>query len=617
MAKNFFTSIKTFSFAIFAIFMFDVFYFRTSKAEASISRVSVHDPSIVIDSSGVKKKYYVFGSHCAAAMSYDLVNWSNFEWKYGIINSQNRLVYSNYKSAFLTNQTKSVTVLVGNDTVVADFGNFDANQWRYTINNPDLAGNQWAPDVIWNPYMNKWCMYMSLNGDDWRSAIVLLTADQLKGPFLYQGPVVFSGFQWTDLIDQTWKQTDLPLVLGDVSSLPSRYMIGKSWGNRWPNCIDPCVFFDDGGQLWMSYGSWSGGIFMLKIDRTNGLRDYTSTYKLVGSGNNVTQDPYFGKKIAGGNYVSGEGSYIKKIGRYYYLFISYGGLNSDGGYEMRYFRSSSPNGEYKDGDNNNAIFNSYCMNYGPSLGSKAGNRIFGPYKWPTMSDAEISQGHNSVLLDSDGRVFLIYHTRFADAGENHQLRVHQLFQNSSGWLVASPYEFADCKYNQDSIDSRRICSDSDIVGTYQFILHPYGLDYKTKSFQSAEDTHLNPDGTVSGSYVGTWSVAYKDKSYITLKIAKRTTETKVLYSGIAIPQAVNEIGKRPVCLSLISQGGVPVWGTKINDIPDDICKVAVYGQSDGSMYGINGTKLMDYSDISGKKLPKGIYIIKGKKVLIK
>lgn len=50
---------------------------------------------------------------------------------------------------------------------------------------------------------------------------------------------------------------------------------------------------------------------------------------------NCTSDPYFGKKIAGGHYVSGEASYIEKIGKYWFLFMSYGGFAPDGGYQMR------------------------------------------------------------------------------------------------------------------------------------------------------------------------------------------------------------------------------------------------------------------------------------------
>ena len=529
----------------------------------SFSRVSVHDPSIVVDNSGTKKKYYIYGSHRASGASSDLKSWSNNSWTYGIVNASGKVTTVDYKQAFVTNMTKKVKVLQGTDIVEVDFGNYDCQQWRYTSSNADLGGNQWAPDVIWNPYMNKWCLYMSLNGDDWRSSIVLMTADKITGPYIYQGPVVFSGFHWTDLANQTWKQTDIQLVLGTLTSLPSRYQVGSKWGNRWPNNIDPCVFFDDEEQMWMSYGSWSGGIFILKLDRDNGLRDYTATYKLIGSGDDITQDPYFGTKIAGGHYVSGEGSYIEKIGKYYYLFMSYGGLNSDGGYEMRYFRSDKPNGPYKDIKGTSAIFSTYQLNYGPNAASNAGTRLFGSYKWFSMSDAEVAQGHNSALQDDDGRAYLVYHTRFANGGEGHQVRVHQLFLNSTNWLVAAPYEFAGCQFNQDSIDSREICSDYDVAGTYQMIIHPYKIDHKNKAYQSEAQIYLSEKGRVTGDYAGTWTRG-NNKSYITLKLAKKGTSSLTQYTGVILPQTVSGTNMNAVCFMAVSTNGVSIWGSNVD-----------------------------------------------------
>ena len=55
---------------------------------------------------------------------------------------------------------------------------------------------------------------------------------------------------------------------------------------------------------------------MLELDENTGLRDYDVDYTYTeGSkgANDVREDPYFGKKIAGGCHVSGEASYIKYI----------------------------------------------------------------------------------------------------------------------------------------------------------------------------------------------------------------------------------------------------------------------------------------------------------------
>ena len=100
----------------------------------------------------------------------------------------------------------------------------------------------------------------------------------------------------------------------------------------------------------MTYGSWSGGIFCLKLDEATGLRDKTVSYE-----ENIHSDPYFGKKIAGGAYVSGEASYIQKIGDYYWLFMSYGWLEAKGGYNVRVYRSKTPDGDYVDELGNFAV----------------------------------------------------------------------------------------------------------------------------------------------------------------------------------------------------------------------------------------------------------------------
>ena len=340
-------------------------------------RVTCHDPSIVVDdiTNPSSPTYYIYGSHLGRGKTTSASNyqeWSIFkagEEATGNVNSlfankQGTLV--NYANAYASHLITEVKNSKGEKV---KFGNFNAHGWQFKGNN--VQGNQWAPDIVYNKTMKKWCMYMSLNGANWCSSIVCFVADKVEGPWTYQGPVVFSGFQGSYAHNSyaaadDWKHTDLAIATGETT-LPTRYKIGKSWGTYWPNCIDPCVFYDDNDNLWMSYGSWSGGIFMIKLDKTNGLRDYTYTFPYEVNGKvttpgaasaNCTSDPYFGKKIAGGYYVSGEASYIQKIGKYYFLFMSYGGLTSDGGYQMRIFRSENPDGPFVDCYGTSALFKS-------------------------------------------------------------------------------------------------------------------------------------------------------------------------------------------------------------------------------------------------------------------
>ena len=276
-------------------------YKTTSKKWAS-----VHDPSVVYEPS--TGRYYVFGSHKYGAWTTDLQNWTGFvpTW-----------TPADNAQAFVTPEVKTVK----KGGVEVDFPQFNAYDWsKRTDANYDIGGNMWAPDVIWNPVLGKWCMYLSINGDQWHSSIILLTASNIQGPYKYQGPVVISGF---DNGSHSFKDTDLELVLGTLQAVPSRYSTWASTRSQsWPNNIDPCVFYDEEGKLWMAYGSWSGGIFMLELDEATGLRDYDVTYAV-----STASDPYFGKRIAGGYYVSGEGPYIEHIGDYYYLFLSYGFLD--------------------------------------------------------------------------------------------------------------------------------------------------------------------------------------------------------------------------------------------------------------------------------------------------
>ena len=318
-----------------------------TQGPSALKRVSVHDPSIVWDPT--TSTYYIFGSHRAAAKCNNMMSWEAFTAPWATATSTN----ADNIDAFTTPQVTKVKK--GGAEYTLDF---NALAWSQRGNAAyDVNGNMWAPDVIYNKKMGKWCMYLSINGDFWYSSIIMLTADNITGPYRYQSPVVVSGFRDGD----SYKSTDLEIVLGEQASLPSRYAPSDNYGNHWPNAIDPCVFYDEAGKLWMSYGSWSGGIFMLELDEETGLRDYDVAYA-----ESETSDPYFGKKIAGGHYVSGEASYIEYIGGYYFLFMTYGGLEAAGGYQMRVFRSLNPDGPFVDSKGSSAVYDAYQLNFGPT-----------------------------------------------------------------------------------------------------------------------------------------------------------------------------------------------------------------------------------------------------------
>lgn len=520
--------------------------------ETTVGRDSVHDPSVVKDGD----TWYVFGSHMGVSKTTDLQNWTSVTSEA----TNSRLFGTaagtaiSYTEAFKENAfTGTVDVKnVFGQTVKADFGSYDAAAW---IGDNTVQGNMWAPDVIYNKAMGKWCMYLSLNGAKWNSSIILLTADDIEGPYVYQGPVLFSGFSVKGS-PKSYENTDLELVTGALSQLPEKYqkISSNTWGDYWPHAIDPCVFYDEDGKLWMAYGSWSGGIYMLELDEKTGLRDYTVSYEDTSSlGKNVTSDPYFGKKIAGGYYVSGEGSYIKYIGGYYYLFLSYGFYSPEGGYNMRLFRSRTPDGPYVDTAGVSAINTSYTMNYNGS--DNRGMKLMGNYKWSSMDTAEVAQGHNSAYVDQDGKAYVIFHTKFADGTEGHQLRVHQLFLNEDGWTVAAPYEYAgETLYASGYEESR-------LTGEYELIIHRYQVDYANLEYVEPVTVKLNADHTVSGAASGTWEEK-SGSAYATLVL------DGVTYKGVFTEQTVTGCTENTMCFTAVSADGVNIWGSK--KLPDQV-----------------------------------------------
>ena len=586
-------------------------------AAYQLTRVSVHDPSVVYDP--VSKYYYIFGSHRGVAKSADMMKW--VEVKKGKLNNGTPIGVP-WKTASSANDysynafTTPQVTKVKKGGVEVSLPNFDAQAWSKRGNsNYDISGNLWAPDVIWNQAMQKWCMYMSINGDNWFSSIVLLTADNIEGPYEYQAPVVISGFK----SGTSYKDTDLELVIGEQSSLPSRYNVGSKWGERWPNNIDPCVFYDEQGKLWMSYGSWSGGIWMLELDENTGLRDYDVEYELKGSGNGITVDPYFGKKIAGGYYVSGEASYIEYIGGYYFLFVTYGGLAAggnasdynNGGYQMRVFRSEAPDGPFVDSRGIDAVFNSYQLNFGPNAVSNRGVNIFGAYtSWGNQAKGNLgerSQGHNSIIAAEDGRTYLVYHTRFQNWGESHQVRVHQVFQNKDGWLVAAPFEYTGEKVTSEEIATTQQVSTEKIPGKYKLLIHKYKLNHTKKEAAEPVEVTLTADKKITGDLTGTWAVT-EGTSYMNMVIGG------IAYRGVMVEQTLEQKTDKTIAftgLAYKSSGtdGVTVWAYQ-TEATTGIEDVRWKKEDGGTVYDLLGRP------VTSPQKP-GIYIRNGKKILVR
>ena len=519
---------------------------QDEQAEApDFQDVSVHDPSIIKEGD----TYYVFGSHIEAAKSTDLKNWTRFTNGY---TSPNNVLYGDFS-----------------ENLAGSFA------WAGE-NDSDSKGGfaVWAPDVFWNKdYTNDdgskgaYLMYYSASSTYIRSAIGFAVSKNIEGPYMYEDTIVYSGFTKNEAYDadskvnKKWTNTNIKSLIDDGTLKGERsgwFNNNGSFANsNFPNAIDANMFYDEEGKLWMSYGSWSGGIFMLEIDKTTGKAIYPGEDGTTSDGRLV--DRYFGTKIAGGFGKSGEGPYVvyDKKTDYYYLYVTYGWLGADGGYNMRQFRSTSPDGPYLDADGQNAVLPENTDN------SPYGNKIMGNFLFERkvgdpgtgIGVGYVSPGHNSVYLDPEtGQQFLIFHSRFPQTGEMHEVRIHQMFMNKDGWPVVAPY-----RYTGETIEK---VNRQDLIGEYKFINQ--GKDY-SETINKSVFIRLNKNNTISGDVSGTWKKTGHNEAEITVD--------GNTYDGVFVRQWDPTSEQYVMAFTALSKEGVSVWGSKLLDKTDkDVVK---------------------------------------------
>ncbi|MGV7206942.1 glycoside hydrolase family 43 protein [Oxalobacteraceae bacterium A2-2] len=459
----------------------------TPTTSISFVNASVHDPSVI----KVDSTYYVFGSHLAAAKTTDLMNWTKIA-----------------DGVTATNPLFSNVVTALADTFA----------WAQVT---DL----WAPDVTRLDDGKFYIYYCACKGDSPRSALGVAVADKVEGPYVNKKILLKSGM-WNE-ISEDGKTVYDALTM--------------------PNVVDPNVFRDANNKLWMMYGSYSGGIFILEMDPATG-------YQKAGQG--------YGKRITGGNHARIEGSYVlySPATKYYYLFLSFGGLDSTGGYNMRVARSLNPDGPYLDAKGNdmaNAKANAALPLWDDASIAPYGQKIMGNYQWALTSSETgtavgyVSPGHNSAYYDaSTGKYFLIFHTRFPNQGETHELRVHEFFLNEDGWIVVAPFRYAPLSLNATTLSSE--VTAADVAGSYKMVNH--GKDISTTIKTSSAIT-LAADGTVSGAVAGTWK--HNGSNRITLTLGATGTFKGVLSRGWN-----TNASAFVVTFTAQSVDGVSIWGAR-------------------------------------------------------
>ncbi|GAB3237372.1 hypothetical protein GCM10027346_28890 [Hymenobacter seoulensis] len=304
---------------------------------------------------------------------------------------------------------------------------FAAGTWPSWINSyvAGFKGFFWAPECI---YRNgKYYMYYSCSMGQRPCAIGLATSTDLVN-WTDQGMVVYS---------------DNSTVYGS---------------------IDPAVFTDANGRLWMVFGSHLTGIWSIELDPTTGKRL-----------NNVA------KNLAGSAESEHEAAYMEQHGGYYYLFYNRGtccaGTNST--YYIQMGRSTSPDGPFVDKNGVNLL---------------AG----GGSDFLVRKDNYYGPGHVGLLAEN-GATFLSYHYYDANRNGTPTLGIGSLTWDAAGWPAATQDWLPSGTYTITSPNSSKVWAPAGCTTTAGQAL----VQATASAGQTCQQWKLTPQGNGNGVYMAT------------------------------------------------------------------------------------------------------------------
>jgi arabinan endo-1,5-alpha-L-arabinosidase len=254
--------------------------------------------------------------------------------------------------------------------------------WAKSVS-PSFDGHIWAPDIV--QHQGKFYLYYSISAFGKNTSAIGVTVNTTLDP---KDP----SYQWVDqgIVLQSVPQRDL-------------------W-----NAIDPAIILDEQGQAWMSFGSFWGGLKLVKLDQSlTRIAQPEQWFTLA-----KAERPAFLDDAEPGP-AELEAPFLYKKGQFYYLFVSYGKCcrGKDSTYHIVVGRSKTLTGPYLDKN-------------GKDLAAGGGSVLLkGNKEWPGL-------GHNSVYA-MDGKDYLVFHAyEMADKGLQ-KLKISALQWDQSGWPVVN------------------------------------------------------------------------------------------------------------------------------------------------------------------------------------
>lgn len=254
---------------------------------------------------------------------------------------------------------------------------------------PSFNGHIWAPDVAY--HNGKYYLYYSVSAFGRNTSAMGVTVNRTLDP---------------DSPDYRWE--DQGIVL---RSVPHR--------DLW-NAIDPHLVFDEAGTPWLSFGSFWGGLKLVKLaPDLISVAEPQEWHSLAKRERSVLVDDALAEPA------EIEAPFIFRKGDYYYLFASWDKCcrGKDSTYKMVVGRSKKVTGPYLD-------------KAGVDLAVGGGSLLLeGNQDWAGV-------GHNSAYT-FDGKDYLVFHAyENADNGLQ-KLKIAEMTWDEAGWPVLSETALSD------------------------------------------------------------------------------------------------------------------------------------------------------------------------------
>ena len=448
------------------------------------------------------------------------------------------------------------------------------NDTSYT---KDSAG-WWAPDIVKAPDGGYWlytCVVdgaggssgMLIGGKRYARAACLLfySKDLYQGTFEYKGVLMQSSIQRGETVY-------------DV------------------NGIDPQIIYTPDGKMYMAYGSFGSGNWMIELNPKTGLRmdgknEWQTHETIRGYVEGDVQDFYNNNKLGQsheyyGTYISkgameapviarhdnviiaDETKYDPTTGElkdavtgktYYYTMHSYYGL--DQGYQMWGGRSENVTGVYKSATGKGNVVND---NFGSN--ANQGNKYMGAFTWSNKpaTSKEINivlPGHNDLYTAKNGTNLAAYITRTtfpASSTSKSNLKfvvqVHQYYLNSMGDIVINPNRYG--KEIDRSVSKEELLAFTD-NGKFQMVAYKNNwdtvsdVDFTTVNI--SKEVVLTAEGKIKNgnTEIGTWLMY--GKGYIKFNFSDPTlVNGETVFYGVVRPAWLgnqNKSGFTITCMS--------------------------------------------------------------------